>query len=294
MVNFIVALALVCAVATAHMVGLGVVSPDQVVSAVVQNSKNADGSQDIAIDVTDAFVDQRGNDHLFQVNVTLEVAENVVSFNGQPVTLNQLSSLRLSAMLYEKIRGTGEIVGQRPVSALIVVSVLTAPNTIDVQEIVREIDGMRIAAIVVQQAIVQTDINGTEVQRIVGAIAIAKSRLNVLPPATPADSEPASSPHSPNSPDSPNSPNSPDSPMGDGHDGPHHGCHLCRWYRRQSFGVRVLVAAGVTFLAILVLYVLFRCCARLCTGARRRSVYLGNVKMHYEPLATDDKKPLIV
>ncbi len=52
--------------------------------------------------------------------------------------------------------------------------------------------------------------------------------------------------------------------------------------------MRVAVAAAFSFASLLVIYLLARACvACCCPAARQRSVYLGNVKMHYEasPLA---------
>lgn len=53
-------------------------------------------------------------------------------------------------------------------------------------------------------------------------------------------------------------------------------------YKRQSFGTRVLVAGVFSFLTVLALYLVGRCCIACCSRKTSRAVYLGNVKMHYE------------
>ena len=71
-----------------------------------------------------------------QVNVTLKVVQHLVFLNNHTVPVDQLSSLRLTAMMYEKVRATGAIVSQRHVSVVIAVSVLTGPDFVNVQELI--------------------------------------------------------------------------------------------------------------------------------------------------------------
>jgi hypothetical protein len=320
-----------CAITSAEFAGVSVISPNKELSAFVNSSVASDGSQDISIDVSDAFADQLGNDHMLQVNMTLQVSEGKVFLSGQPMGLGVTTTVRLNAMLYEKIRATGAIVGARSTSVVvqvIVVEILQGSSrpVIVVQELIREIEGTRITEVGVQEATMEVDVNGTEVTRSVTEIAFAESRLATVttPAAIAAQTEtpnPAGQSEAPNPPananteypigdsptddnttspsDSPDdSPDSPDDSPNEGHNHDHHGhhdCKLCKWYRRQSFGVRVLVSAAVSFVSVLVFYLMFRCLRRVCSRhPQTRSVYLSNVKMQYQPLATDPKKALVV
>lgn len=75
------------------------------------------------------------------MNLTLRVAGGVVSFNGIPVGLGVVSTLRLNANLYEKLRSTGKIVSATKTSVVIQASVVeqiaAGRSLISVQELIR-------------------------------------------------------------------------------------------------------------------------------------------------------------
>eukprot|EP00047_Mylnosiga_fluctuans_P024789 m.170425 g.170425 ORF g.170425 m.170425 type:complete len:358 (-) comp9926_c0_seq3:54-1127(-) len=296
-------LAALCAAVAAQSLGVAVIKPNSVVSAAVGRAQNVDGSQDIAIDVTTDLADQYGDENIIQVNMTLAVVQRLVSLNGNPVNIDALSSLRFTAKLFSISRVNGAILDERDVSVLVQVSIVAGEANgapiLNVQELLREIDGTRIITVGVQEAVITLDENGSEVDRVVSTIAIGESRIPTTTTTVAPATEEGDSPKSPNSPDSPNSPNSPAeaSPMTSSgwHHHWRHDCAVARWYRRQSFAVRVLVAAAFSFLVVMAIYVLCRLCVACCTpAAKSRSVYLNNVKMHYTPLATDEKKPVML
>jgi hypothetical protein len=294
----IVLLSIFVALAHAQSLGVAVVRPGQVVAADVSHVQQANGAQDIAIDITSAMADQYGDETLVQVNMTLVVAEGVASFQGHSVLTGVVTALSFDAMLYVKQRETGAILTSHPTSVTVQVSIeeqvsATGPSSLNVQELLLEVGRTHITEVGVQEAILTLDVNGNEVQRVVSEITIAESRLASAPEPDLSSPSSPKSPASPNSPDSPDSPNSPNSPKHHGHWWSHD-CRLRKWYHRQSFAVRVLVAAAFTFVMVLAFYLMCRCCVACCSRPKNRSVYLNNVKLHYKPLATDEKKPVMM
>jgi len=323
----LLALAIFCALANAQMAGVALVKPNQVVSAAVDRVQQADGSQDIAIDVTSVYADQVGDESMVQVNITVVVSDRAVLFNGNVVEVGVLTYLRFSAMLYEKVRLTGAVISSRSVSVKVQASIqnllVNGLPALNIQEALYEVDGNRVTEVTVQEAVISLDSNGQEITRVVSQLAIAESRL--APPPTPAapttapsTAAPTAAPttaaataapttkaavettEQPETPEpeqdspSPNSPNSPDSPFSPKSPKAERQCRFSRWYHRQSFGVRVLVAAAISFAAVLVFYILCRLCVACCQRSKTRAVYLNNVKMHYSPLATDEKKTVVM
>jgi len=292
-VKFVFAFVLLLSSVCAQQTGLVVDSPDESIAVVASNSIGADGSRDITIDVTEAFQDSLKNDHVFEVAMQLQVLQGTVYLNGTAVGSLTIDTVHVVAMLFEKLHSSGDIVSSRSASVVIQVSVahmtLAGQRALSVQELIREVDGNRVSAVLVQEAIIRLDANGNEVTRIVTQIAIAESRLQgSVPEEIPEETNgsPKETPESPESPDSPKSPNeggadSPNSPHSPRFGGHHH-CSSCEWFHKQSFGVRVLVSAGISFVTVLTLYVLARCLVCCCCPASR--------VLHYKPLAMDEKE----
>jgi len=197
-----------------------------------------------------------------------------------------------------------------------------------VQAIIGMVDGRRVPQLTVQQAIIDLDENGNEIGRTTDEFDLASSSSDVMSSmdskytvlvifdmgddnsgdAQPVDTEPfmyagSSSSSSSSTSDSSSSSQSDSATdqegAGDGTYGPEmyydkrshgHCSKIAHWYRRLSPAKRILVAIGFSIVIFVAVYVVARCICHCRKPKSSRTVYLNNVKLHYDSLPENPKK----
>lgn len=272
--SILACLALCLAVAVATPVGkIGVIT--QIGTGV--------NSQSVLIDVTSDFVDDQQNEHIFEVAVGVTVQAGAVLLNGQRIGTGVQSTVQFAALFREVDHASKKIVNAHNVKvglqALVQASVsATGLQALNVQLLLSEVDGNLLHQVNVHEVVIFLSASGAEKARQSRTMGVANSAITTTAaPVAHGDSSDSS-----------------DSPAEVESHFRHHmeKCHVRRffnWLHKQSFGVRVLVFAAMTLIALLAIRILF-CLVTLCCCRRpkTRTTYLDNVKLHYVPLSMDD------